>query len=442
MPATASSVMWFRRDLRLADNPALRAAVAEGPVMCLWVADPGILGRRHHRAPVRLRFLRAGLEALDADLRERGSRLVVRHGDPEAVVPRVAAEVGATAVHWAREVSPLGRDRDARVAAALQAAGCRGVEHPGELLVEPDAIPGGSGRGVRVFTPFFRTWVGHRPAEHHAAPREIPGPRVDGVTPEDVLPAGTPLLQAGEAAARRAVVRFIRNGGADAYDEGRNLLAQDGTSRLGPYLRFGMCTSAQVGRALGLPGHLSRGRAAFWRQLGWREFMHHHMWWNPQVATGPFDPRFAGMPWDNDPGMIAAWTEGRTGVPLVDAAMHQLHETGWMHNRTRMVVASYLVKDLLVDWRIGERVFMQHLLDGDPANNNGGWQWTAGSGTDAAPFHRVFNPDRQAERFDPDGAYVARWLDGVDGRPETPIVDHALRRAEALTRFRALSPRR
>jgi deoxyribodipyrimidine photo-lyase len=270
-------------------------------------------------------------------------------------------------------------------------------------------------------------------------------------------------VPAGPAAARQAIVEFITSGAADRYGDARDELGRDGTSHLSTYLRFGMCTTAQIGRALGLPGALSPGRQAFWRQLCWREFYAHHLARTPQVATAALREDLRNIAWDNDPAHIEAWRAGRTGYPLVDAAMRQLAECGWVHNRARMVTASFLVKDLLVDWRIGETIFMQGLIDGDPANNNGGWQWVAGTGTDAAPYFRVLNPVLQAKRFDPDGHYVRRYIPQLRDVPTkwifepwrmsaadqqaagcvigsdypAPIVEHKTARVRALARYEA-----
>lgn len=455
------TVVWFRRDLRVADHPGLRAATDAGPVVCLFVLDPDLLGRRHHSAPVRLRFLRAGLEALDGELASRGSRLVVREGPPREVVPAVAAEAGASAVTHIREISPFGRARDARVGDALKAAGIAVRETGGDLVVEPEDLPGSSGAGYRVFTPFSRVWREVPLPSHVPAPAAISGPALPSAG-LGRLPSGDPPLPAGPAAARARLVAFVRDGGADDYPRHRNVVGDDATSHLSAYLRLGMCTTAQVGRALGLPGPLSAGREAFWRQLCWREFYHHHLARHPEVARQALRPEFRGIEWDDDPGDLAAWAAGETGYPIVDAGMRQLAQAGWIHNRARMIVASFLVKDLLIDWRRGESVFMQGLVDGDPANNNGGWQWTAGTGTDAAPYFRILNPTRQGERFDPDGAYVRRFVPELREVPTArihepwrmtaeeqrgagcrlgrdypaPRVDHRERRELALDRYR------
>jgi deoxyribodipyrimidine photo-lyase len=459
MPAP-TTVVWFRRDLRVMDHPALHAAVERGHTVCLFVLDPGILARRHHRAPARLRFLRAGMEALDAELRARGSGLVVRRGDPAAVVPALCAEVGADRVHATREVSPLGRARDERVRVALAAAGVTAALMGGDLVVEPPELAGRNGTGYLVFTPFYRVWRDLPVPEHIPAPGRIPGP-VPGSDPID-LPSGDPPLPAGPRAARERLVAFVAGGHAARYGAARNGLADDATSHLSAYLRLGMCTGAQIGRALGLPGPVKKGTDPFWRQVCWREFYHHHLLRHPHVARRALRPEFRAMRWDDRPAHLDAWTRGETGVPVVDAGMRQMAETGWMHNRARMLVASFLVKDLLVDWRKGERVFMQSLVDGDPANNNGGWQWTAGTGTDAAPYFRVMNPLLQARRFDPAGEYVRRWVpelrevpDGLVHEPwrmspeeqraagcrigsdyPAPVVDHAERRQLVLDRYR------
>jgi deoxyribodipyrimidine photo-lyase len=458
--AERTTLVWFRRDLRLADHPGVRAAADGGRAAFLFVLDPGILSRRHHEALPRLRFLRAGLEALDRDLRDRGSRLIVRHGRPEDVVPRVARETGADAVTFTRERSPLGRARDERVRAALEEARIAVEVVAGDQVAQLDDLPGSSGNGYLVFSPFMRAWMGLPLPDHVPAPRRLHSPRATG---DDLgrLPSGDPPLPAGWAAARKRLVEFIRSGDADRYAEARNLPGEDATSHLSAYLRFGMCTGPQVGRALGLPGRLSEGREAFWRQVCWREFYHHHLARNPHVLRMALRPEFRRIRWEDDDEGLAAWTRGETGFPLVDAGMRQLAEDGWIHNRVRMVVASFLVKDLLVDWRRGETVFMQGLVDGDPANNNGGWQWVAGTGTDPAPYFRVLNPVLQSRRFDPDGVYIRRYVPELRDVPgdlvhepwrmgdeeqngagcrigrdyPAPIVDHKERRERTLDRY-------
>jgi deoxyribodipyrimidine photo-lyase len=455
------TVVWFRRDLRVADHPALTAAAARGRVVCLFVVEPDLLARRHHQAPERLRFLRAGLEALDAELRGLGAGLVVRRGAPSEVLPLVAREAGASAVYFTRDFSPYARERGRAVAAALGEARIELHGFGGDLVVEPGELPGPNGAGYQVFTPFFRAWESLAAPAPIAAPAALVGPEL-GSDPLDDLPGGRPLAAAGPGAATARLEEFTR-GDAGVYQSARDELAQDATSRISPYLRFGMCSPSQVGHAIGLPGPLDQDRAGFWRQIAWREFYRHHLLRRPEVARVAFKPELRGVQWEQDDEGFAAWVAGETGYPLVDAGMRQLAAEGWVHNRARMVVASFLVKDLLIDWRRGETAFMQKLLDGDPANNNGGWQWTAGTGTDAAPYFRVLSPIRQAERFDPNGSYVRRYVPELRNVPDTrihepwkmspeeqraagcrigadypaPRVDHGERRQEVIERFRA-----
>ncbi len=453
--------MWFRRDLRVDDHPALSEAAARGDVVALWVADPHLLSASHHRSPVRLAFLRACLEALDAELRALGIPLVVREGDPAVVVPEAAVEAGADVVHVTADVTPYARRRDLAVESALGDAGVRFRTVGGSWRVAPDDLQGSKGYGYLVFTPFFRAWDQVPVADRIPPPESLSGPTLesDGL---GALPAGGSPIDAGPAAARARLEQFIRSGAVDRYAEGRDLLADDGTSHLSADLRMGVLSPAQVGRAIGHGRGDTTSRDAFWRQLAWRDFYGHHMARNPVVARAALKPSFRAIEWDDDPALFEAWREGRTGFPLCDAGMRQMRATGWMHNRARMVAASVLVKDLLVDWRLGEAEFMRGLVDGDPANNNGGWQWTAGTGTDAAPYFRVFNPVLQAKRFDPHGAYVRRWIPELAGVPDryihepwkmdeqaqrdagcmigtdypAPVVDHALRRDEAIARYK------
>jgi deoxyribodipyrimidine photo-lyase len=455
------TLLWFRRDLRLSGNPALSAAVERGGVVPCFVLDDAVLGRRHHTAPARLRFLRAGLEALDEDLRARGSHLVVRRGAAVDVLPALAHEAGADRVAWAREVSPLGRRRDAEVRAALDAARIAVQEFPGGLVVEPEALPGPGGGGYRVFTPFYRAWLGAPFASLPAAPRRISGPDVGSET-LGALPEGSPPLAAGREAAEQALARFVASGAVASYETDRDTVAVEGTSRLSAYLRLGMLSATEVGAALGHDASRGGG-AAFWRQVAWRDFFHHILHHHPHVARGAMRPEFDRIAWDDRPAAFDSWTRGETGYPLVDAGMRQLAQEGWMHNRARLVTASFLVKDLLIDWRRGETWFMQHLVDGDPASNNGGWQWVAGTGADAAPYFRVLSPTRQAERFDPAGAYIRRYVPELRDVPDrfihepwrmgpedergarcrigsdypAPIVDHGVQRVEVLARYKA-----
>jgi deoxyribodipyrimidine photo-lyase len=439
--------MWFRRDLRLADNPALLAAVDaagdQGEVVALFCLDDRLW------APAganRQAFLLECLAALDASI---GGRLVVRRGDPRQVVAALAAEVGAPVVFAAADFGPYGARRDAEVAAHLQAADRALVTVGSAYAVPPGTVRTQAGGPYKVFTPFSRAWL----AAGWDAPSPAPGHVRWGAAPSDEPPRVQPtalLPPAGEAAAATAVRRFLTEA-AEAYDEARDRPGEDGTSRLSPYLKWGCVHPRQVLAELGD----SDGEEAFRRELCWREFYADVLHHRPESARRALVPAMEAMEVDPpapDDG-FREWCEGRTGFPIVDAGMRQLLATGWMHNRVRMLTASFLVKDLHLDWRRGARWFMQQLVDGDLASNQHGWQWVAGTGTDASPYFRIFNPVTQGQRVDPDGAYVRRWVpelatvadrfvhhpwDDPAGPPDgypAPIVDHAEERTEALRRL-------
>jgi deoxyribodipyrimidine photo-lyase len=441
-----ATIAWFRRDLRLGDNPALARAAATGPVVGAFVADPVLLGPAGGH---RVGFLRGSLD----HLRERtGGGLVVRTGRPADVLASLAAEVGATAVVAAADSGPYGRRRDEAVAARLEADGIALHLVGSPYAVAPGTLHTQAGSPYAVFTPFFRAWLAN------GWPRPEAEPTVDWITglPSSELPApgdAPAAFPPGEAAAWDRLETFLDRVAGYAADRNRPDL--DHTSRLSPYLRFGCIHPRQVLDRLGD----RRGEAAFRRELCWRDFYADVLHHRPATARESLQPRMAALPVDDGPTADArfeAWATGRTGYPLVDAGMRQLLAEGWMHNRVRMLVASFLVKDLHLTWQRGARHFMQHLVDGDLASNSHGWQWTAGTGTDPSPFHRVFNPTVQAERFDPDGAYIRRWVPelGALGAPEVhqpwtarggppdgypgPIVDHAEERAAALDRLRAV----
>ena len=431
------SVLWFRRDLRLHDHPALHAAAADGPVAALFVLDDALL--RPAGRP-RVAFLSRALRTLDESLRERGGALTVRHGDPVEVVPALAREVGASAVHVSADFGPYGSRRDAQVSAEVPL-----VATGSPYAVSPGRVRKQDGDPFKVFTPFYRAWTAHG----WRAPAGAP-PDVDWLTP-----AGDPLAEAanegpraGEDAALEAWNAY-RARDLGAYPDVRDRPDLDRTSRMSIYLKWGCIHPRTMLADLGPRDETYR------RELAWREFyasvLHH---W-PDSAREYFRPELARMAYDEPGERFGAWCAGATGYPIVDAGMRQLLAEGWMHNRVRMIVASFLVKDLHVEWTHGARHFMRHLVDGDLASNQHGWQWTAGTGTDAAPYFRVFNPTGQGRKFDPDGDYVRRWvpeLRGVDGasvhEPWTlddtppdypaPIVDHAVERTEALARYQAV----
>ena len=446
-PQTA--VLWFRRDLRLHDHPALADALGRADrIAPLFVIDPALITGRW-RSPNRTWFMLASLAELAASLEAAGSVLVVRAGRPELIVPAFAEEVGAATVHVSRDYAPYGHARDQRVAAALRRAGLVLHAAPGNLIHEPEDLATRAGTPYRVFGPFHRSWSTLPVRTPLAAPAVIPTDPVPararssvvtadgrilawvgklrelGVGPVDVeglaRPTADPELvpDPGESAARLRLARWTRAHGDRPprvldYQRGRDLLGIDGTSRLSQDLRWGLLSPVEAATRV-LTAGPGPGVHRFVAELAWRDFYAHVLWHDPGSARRATRRAYDLVPWRDDEVGIAAWTGGRTGFPVVDAAMRQLVATGWMHNRARMIVASFLTKDLLVDWRVGEAWFMRHLLDGDPASNNGGWQWAASTGTDAQPYFRVFNPVAQGRRFDPDGAYVRRWVPELAG---------------------------
>ena len=423
-------VVWFRRDLRLDDHPALRHAAESGrPIVPLVVLDarlassPSIGARRWER-------YEAAVVALDRDLRRIGGRLIVRRGDPRAVVPAFVAEVGADALYATRDVTPYAVGRD-------EAIGSVTPIHlfNGGLIVEPETTG-----HVQVFTPFYRRWGAIAWGEPLRAPTRLHVP--DGVVSEDLPPS--PPMGGPEALVRLRT--FARHGSA-RYESDRHRLDLDGTSGLSADLHFGTLSARRAVTKV--------ESVAFARQLAWRDWAHHLAWYDRNASSIRADGTEPEVRWRTDGDGVDAWREGRTGYPTVDAAMRQLLATGTMHNRARMIVGSFLTKDLLVDWRVGEAHFLRHLVDADVANNRLGWRWVAGVGPDAAPFVRVLNPSLQGERFDPAGTWTRRWVPEVahlpaatihrpwlaaSGPPDkypAPIVDHLAARQRALAAFAA-----
>jgi deoxyribodipyrimidine photo-lyase len=456
-------VFWFRNDLRLRDNRGLaRLAARVDELVPVFVLDPRLFGSPRTGSP-RVRFLLDCLARLADDLARRGCPLVVRRGDPAVEIPRLLAETRAVWLAWNRDSTPLARARDERVRAAAQSAGVRVLDCKDRVIFESDEVRSAAGRPYLVYTPYRNAWrarFARDPQPPERAPR-LPASRVR-VRSEPIPSAGelgfggaaTLLPTGGEAAAWRRLERFL-DGGLRDYARRRDLPALDGTSRLSPYLRFGAispraCVAAALERAREERA-CAAGARKWVDELIWREFYAAILAEHPRVARGAWRAELGRVRWEEDESAFAAWCEGRTGYPIVDAGMRQLATTGWMHNRVRMIAASFLVKDLLIDWRRGEAHFLRLLVDGDPASNNGGWQWAASTGSDAQPWFRIFNPARQGERFDPQGAYVRRFLPELRGAPADhihrpgearapgyprPIVDHVQQRALALARYR------
>ncbi len=469
------AIWWVRRDLRLVDNQALQTALEEsGQVVPVFILDPNLFASAYV-GEKRLAFLLDGLRALDTSLRQKGSYLVVRQGDPLVELKQLASECAAGAIYAEPDVSPYAMHRDERASKEIPMhwSGSPAVLPPGFVLNK-------FGRPFTVFTPFSKAWrraLPLQPEMRFTAPPHIPTPAgITGipVPAAPVLPEGVPF-PAGEDEAVRRLQQFTgltRSEGFIGvpqicdYALGRDRLSEEGTSRLSPYLRFGMLSARQavvaaISAIAGAPDEVGRQAAETWlNELVWREFYLQVLYHFPYVRQRNF--RSGEVRWVNNPEHFEAWKAGRTGYPLVDAAMRQLVQSGWMHNRGRMVTASFLTKDLLIDWRWGEGWFMQHLVDGDPALNNGGWQWTAGTGTDAVPYFRILNPVSQSQKHDPQGVYIRHWLPELRDVPDefihqpwlmsreiqkasgvkigvdypAPLVEHAERRELALQAYR------
>lgn len=480
----STAIVWFRSDLRLADNPALTAAAAQDrrviPVYILeeGTGDPWPLG-----AAARWR-LHQSLKTLAADIAALGGRLILRRGQPAEILPRLATEAGAAAVYWNRRYEPAAIARDRSLKTALKAGGLTVETFNGALLFEPWEIKTGAGGPYKVFTPFWRACrtTAAEPAEPLPPPARLPFPTAAAVasdrlddwklTPSapDWAAEMTQAWDAGEKAAEARLTAFL-DGPAAGYGASRDFPGTEGVSRLSPYLRFGEISPRRIWRAARLKAAAAPAAAAgaesFLRELGWREFSYHLLYHFPHIPDAPFNEKFAGFGWAADAAGLTAWRKGLTGYPIVDAGMRQLWRTGWMHNRVRMIVASFLVKDLLISWREGAAWFWDTLIDADLANNSASWQWVAGCGADAAPYFRIFNPVTQGSKFDPDGAYVRRWVPELAALPQqwihhpwdaprltlaaagvtlgetypAPIVDHATARDRALAELAAAKDR-
>lgn len=450
-----TALLWLRRDLRRADLPALgaaaRAAGMDGGVAVVFVVDPEFF---EPAGQVRQVWLARTLLALRAAYE---GRLCLRHGDPVDLVPELAGQVGASSVHVSTETEPAGAARDARVRERLAGRGIAWVETGSPYAVTPGRVLNRQGDGFQVFTPFSRAWREHgwrAPAE---APEGLRLLRPGG--DEDVwrmvaaiarTPGLPDLPEAGEGAAMRRWAHFLDHGLAD-YADHRDRPDLDGTSMMSPYLALGVVHPRTL--LFDLEARPGAGATTYATELAWREFYADVLWRHPDSLARDLRPQLQGLAYDDDTELLQAWQQGRTGYPIVDAGMRQLLATGWMHNRVRMIAASFLTKDLHQWWPVGARWFEQHLLDADAASNAHGWQWTAGTGTDASPYFRVFNPVLQGKKFDPDGDYVRRWVPelahlpgalahepwksprGLDQGYPQRTVDHAEERKVALARY-------
>jgi deoxyribodipyrimidine photo-lyase len=472
---SAPVILWFRRDLRLNDNPALHAAAATGaPVIPLYILDDEAAGPWAPGAVARW-WLHHSLSALGASLHTRGAALVLRRGPAAAVLSDLIHETGAAGLFWNHCYEPWAMARDEAIEADLSRRGLTVSTHNATQLIAPHIPRTKTGNPYKVFKPFWNALrAGPEPARPHPAPHALPAPatrpRSDRLADWSLLPTAPDWAGGlretwipGEAAARQRLDDWLTEALA-AYETARNLPARDGSSRLSPHLHWGEIGPRQVWYAVrARTGHLDSAAEAFLRELGWRDFstcLLHHF---PDMPDQPLDRRFAQFPWLRDDSALRAWQRGRTGYPIVDAGMRQLWHTGWMHNRVRMIVGSFLVKDLMLPWQAGEAWFWDTLVDADLANNTVNWQWVAGCGADASPFFRIFNPVTQGEKFDPDGAYIRRYVPELARLPDKyihhpwdapaavlssagvhlgrtypqPMVDHAHARTRALAAFRA-----
>ena len=474
---SGAAIVWFRQDLRLADNPALTAACESGlPVVAVYVLSQGDATRPLGGAS--RWWLDKSLRRLDEALRARGGRLILRRGDPFVQVLSLAQETGARLVTWNRLYDRAAIERDTAIKAALAEAGVEARSFNASLLNEPWTVTTAAGGPCKVFTPYWRAarkQMTEAPAL--AAPGRLAAPAawpeslsVDSLGLHPRSPdwsAGFADWTPGEAGAQTRLERFLADR-LQTYGEARDRPAAEVGSRLSPHLHFGEIGPRQVWRAVQAHRADRPGLAAdadkFLSEVGWREFNHHLLFHNPGLASDNFRAEFDRFPWRADAEGLEAWRRGRTGYPIVDAGMRELWTTGFMHNRVRMVVASFLIKHLLIDWRAGEAWFWDTLLDADLANNAANWQWSAGSGADAAPFFRIFNPTAQGEKFDTDGVYVRRWVPELARLPQRalhapwaadaadlrqggvvlgrdyphPIVEHGLARQRALDAFASL----
>ncbi len=463
------SLVWFRLDLRLADQPALMAAATKGNVIPVFIWSPEEEGPAAPGAASRW-WLHESLNALDQSLRKKGSRLILRRGPALSSLQALLEETGAKSVYWNRRYEPSLIARDTKVKDALQSRGIYVESFNSALLFEPWQIKTKAGTPFQVFTPFWNACMGGpEPSAPLVTPTQWASPSVwpkseplesFGLLPKPDWAGGLrSSWDPGEAGGRERL-KVFSSGPVGQYHEARDVMSEDGVSRLSPHLHFGEISPRQIWSSMQRDSAVSfgNGPATYLKELGWREFSHHLLYHFPQTVSEPLRPEFAQFPWRRDHAAFEAWSGGHTGFPVVDAGMRELWRTGWMHNRARMICASFLVKDLLVDWRQGAAWFWDTLVDADLANNTLGWQWTAGCGADAAPFFRIFNPVLQGQKFDSKGEYVRRWVPELATFPvknlhdpwlakdvqtkvayPPPLVDHGFARDRALAALATVS---
>ncbi|WP_421858789.1 cryptochrome/photolyase family protein [Oceanicaulis sp.] len=465
-------IVWFRQDLRLSDNPALLAAAATGAsVLPVYILDDDAPGEWKPGGASRW-WLHHSLASLSRDIEQMGGRLIIQQGPAQSCLEAIIEDTGADAVFWNRQYEPWARKRDEAIKSTLNDAGVKARSFNGSLIVEPWEIATKAGAPYKVFTPFWRSLkAGHTPSEPSSRPDELTFQDYQGgctlealkllPTKPDWAGGLRESWTPGEAAAHGRLGQFLQHSVTE-YSDRRNLPAEHGTSKLSPHLHFGEISPRQVWHAVKRSEHgQSEDADTYLSEIAWREFSYNLLYHFPDLPESNFQSKFDGFEWTGQSKDLEAWRQGRTGYPIVDAGMRELWATGWMHNRVRMIVASFLIKDLMIDWREGEAWFWDTLVDADLSSNSASWQWTAGSGADAAPYFRVFNPIGQSEKFDPDGEYLRRWLPELTNLPnkaihapwtadksvlkkagvhlgETypePIVDHGEARKRALAAF-------
>ncbi|MBF0861872.1 cryptochrome/photolyase family protein [Gluconobacter kanchanaburiensis] len=434
MPSSSPlpAIVWFRDDLRMADHPALHAAAdSDRPLICLYVLDD-ITPALHPLGAAARWWLHGALADLRRDLKKQGGTLLTLLGSAEKLLPQLAKLTGATSVYWHHRLHEKERAQDDRIRTALEQQGCEVRPHWGTVLVDPETVQTKQGGFYKVCGSFWKALQTHAVPEPLEAPsrlsfRVVPSSILsDARLNEDDLCPHAPdwavdfrkTWEPGESEAQEHLEDFLRHSVAH-YSTGRDRVAEEGTSRLSPYLASGAVSPRQVWAAIQKYGAHTEGPRIFLSELGWREFARYTLYHLSKLPFENLNPKFSGLKWRSNAADLKAWQQGRTGVPIVDAGMRQLWQTGWMHNRARMIVGSFLTKHLLIDWKKGDAWFRDTLVDADFANNAMNWQWVAGTGIEATPFFRIFNPTRQAEKFDPDGDYIRQWvpeLRGLSGR--------------------------